>query len=66
MNAKSNHPPNIIKHLPDSINHRISEISCNEEEFNKAKTIYDTALQSTGYTEETLSYNKHTETDRTT
>ena len=63
INTKSNHPPNIIKQLPDSINRRISDISCNEDEFNKAKTIYDTALKSSGYTE-TLTHNKHRQTTR--
>ena len=58
INIKSNHPPNIIKQLPASINRRISDNSCNEHEFNKAKPIYDDALQSSGYTE-MLSFNKH-------
>ena len=58
LNIKSNHPPNIIKHLPASINRRISDDSCNEHEFNKAKPIYDDALKSSGYTE-MLSFNKH-------
>ena len=49
INVESNHPPNISKQLPDSINRRISDISCNEEEFNKAKTTYDDALKSIGY-----------------
>ncbi len=49
INTKSNHPPNIIKQLPAAINRRISDISCNETEFNKAKPIYEDALQSSGY-----------------
>ena len=58
INVESNNPPNIIKQLPDSINRRISDTSCNEDEFNKAKTMYDDALKSSGYTA-SLSYNKH-------
>ena len=58
INIKSNHPPNIIKQLPASINRRIFDNSCNEHEFNKAKPIYDDALKSSGYTE-MLSFNKH-------
>ena len=54
----TNHPPNIIKQLPASINRRISDISSNEHEFNKAKPIYDDALKSSGYTE-MLSFSKH-------
>ena len=58
INIKSNHPPHIIKQLPASINRRISDNSCNEHEFKKAKPIYDDALKSNGYTK-LLSFNKH-------
>eukprot|EP00794_Sanderia_malayensis_P008522 gene8522-biopygen6821 len=61
INVKSNHPANIIKKLPDSINRRIFDISCNEDEFNKAKTTYSETLKSSGYTE-SLSFNKHRQT----
>ena len=63
INVESNNPPNIIKQLPDSINRRISDTSCNEDEFNKAKTMYDDALKSSGYTA-SLSYNKHRQATR--
>ena len=36
-NYKSNHTPPIIKELPKMINKRIYDLSCNKEEFNKAK-----------------------------
>ena len=49
INAKSNHPPNIIKQLPKAIIHRIQTLSCNEEEFNKAMPAYSTALTSSGH-----------------
>lgn len=49
INAKSNHPPAIIKHLPSAINSRIASISCNEEEFSKAKPVYEDALKKSGY-----------------
>ena len=55
VNVRSNHPPSILKHLPDNINHRLSDISCNEEAFNSSKRCYQRALQASGYTEE-LSY----------
>ena len=29
INAKSNHPPTIIKDLPKMINKRLSDLSCN-------------------------------------
>ena len=50
INAKSNHPPTIIKHLPAAINRRISNLSCNEEEFHKASGPYNAALRASGYT----------------
>ena len=63
INTKSNHPPNIIKQLPASINRRISANSCNEHEFNKAKPIYETALKASGYSE-TLIYNEDNQPTR--
>ena len=49
INAKSNHPPTIIKHLPAAITSRIASLSCNEEEFSKAAPAYKEALQKSGY-----------------
>lgn len=63
ISTKSNHAPNIFKQLPASINRRISDNSCNERVFNKAKPIYDTALKTSGYTE-TLTYDKQPTTRR--
>ena len=39
INAFSNHPPTIIKQLPEMINRRISDLSCNKEEFDKVKSV---------------------------
>ena len=33
INVNSNHPPSIIKHIPESINTRLSNLSSNEEVF---------------------------------
>jgi len=49
ISAHSNHPESIIKQLPEMINKRINELSCNEEEFRKAKTTYESALSEAGY-----------------
>ena len=49
IHAKSNHPPTIIKELPNMINRRISDLSCDREEFTKAKGQYEDALQSSGF-----------------
>ena len=49
VNANSNHPPTILKQLPTMINTRLSTLSINEEEFNKAKPLYETALKNSGF-----------------
>ena len=59
INAKSNHPPNILRDLPSMINKRLSDLSCNEEEYEKAKPLYETALNESGY-KTTLTYTKTT------
>ena len=38
-----------IKQLPSMINKRISNLSCNEHDFNKAKPLYESALRSSGF-----------------
>ena len=58
INKKSNHPPQIIKQLPAMINRRICEISCNEEEFRKAKYTYKDALEKCGYNDD-MKYQKY-------
>ena len=49
VNAKSNHPPVVIKHLPMNITERLSSISCNKDELNKSKPIYGEALKKSGF-----------------
>ena len=34
IHSKSNHPPSIIRNIPEAINKRLSEISCDEDAFN--------------------------------
>ena len=55
INAKSNHPLNILSDLPSMIKKRLSDLSCNEEEYEKAKPLYETALNESGY-KTTLAY----------
>ena len=55
INTQSNHPPNIIKQLPKTIEKRLSEHSSNEDIFNNAKPVYEKALKDAGYTT-TLTY----------
>ena len=49
VNAKSNHPPTIIKDPPKMINKRLSDLSCNKDEFKKAKPLYENALKESEY-----------------
>ena len=49
INVKSNHPPSIIKELPKMINKRLSDLSCNKGEFDKAKPLYEKPLHESGY-----------------
>ena len=49
VNAKSNHPPTVIKQLPKSVESRLNVISCNKEKFDAAKPIYEKALKDSGY-----------------
>ena len=55
MNINSNHPRSILDQLPAAINRRLTDISCNEETFNKAKQRYEEALKSNRFNEK-LSY----------
>ena len=49
IHSESSHPPSIIKQLPSTTSKRISNLSCNEHEFNKAKLLYESALKSSGF-----------------
>jgi hypothetical protein len=60
INTQSNHPPTIIKQIPEMIGRRISDLSCNKEEFEKAKGMYEAALKNSGYKGK-LEYKENTE-----
>ena len=49
VHSKSNHPPNIIRNIPEAINKRLSEISSDEDAFNEAAPPYQEALRTSGY-----------------
>ena len=57
VNAKSNHPPTIIKHIPVTVEKRISSLSSSEEIFKKAAPKYNEALKSCGYNQ-TIKFSK--------
>lgn len=49
VNAQSNHPPVVLKNLPENINNRLSEISIDSKRFNEAIEPYQQAINSSGY-----------------
>ena len=49
IHTSSNHPPQIIKQLPTSIEERLSRNSSNKEIFDTIKNEYEDALQQSGY-----------------
>ena len=59
IDAKSNYPPNILRDLPSMINKRLSDLSCNEEEYEKVTQLYETVLNESRY-KTTLTYTKTT------
>ena len=54
----SNHPPNVLKAIPKSVNRRISDISSSAVEFDAAKEVYQTALNNSGHKHE-LTFQEH-------
>ena len=49
INRYSNHPPSVIKQVPDSIAHRLSDISSSAEVFQQALPEYQNALRDSGF-----------------
>jgi hypothetical protein len=64
VNKNSNHPPAIIKNIPESINKRLSNISSNEAIFKEAIPPYQAALEMSGY-QYRLSYKPQRDTNTT-
>ena len=62
INKKSNHPPAIIKSIPEAVNKRLSSISQNEQVFNSAKPPYQEALAKSGFEYE-LKYKQPTDSN---
>ena len=49
VSTMSNHPPSILKNLPENINRRLSSISSGEEEFKMEADKYQHALEECGH-----------------
>ena len=65
IHKDSNHPLSITKQLPAMIQRRISDISSDVNEFDKAKDIYNKALKDSGYRDEITYTNTPTQRRRT-
>ena len=59
VHSLSNHPPSVLKNIPEAVNKRLSNISSNDEIFNTAAPPYQEALRKSGYNHQ-LQYNQTT------
>ena len=59
VNSKSNHPPSVLKQIPQGIAKRLSDISSSKEIFDAAVPEYKEALRKSGYDDD-LKYEKST------
>ena len=51
IHVQSDHPKNVIKHIPKTVNDRLCRLSANEAEFNKEKELYQNQLKESGFNE---------------
>ena len=65
INTESNHPPNIIKHIPININKRLNQNSSSKKVFDKSKKEYEDALKESGYKNFKLEYNPQKQQPKT-
>ena len=54
INKEFNHPPNLIKHLPASIEKRLSNNSFDEKIFQESAIYYEDTLNKAGYLDEVV------------
>ena len=64
IHSSSNHPPQIIKQLPNSISERVSKNYSNQEIFNTAKVKYEDALKKSGYSVNSKYTNNKSENEK--
>ena len=50
VRSESNHPPDILKNIPESVNRRLSAIASDENQFKQSINPYQEALEKAGYT----------------
>ena len=63
INAASNHPPSVLKHIPKMVEKRSQSISSDEAVFNNAKLTYEETLKRSGF-ETKFDYKKNESTTR--
>ena len=49
INVNSNHPPNIIQNLPESISQRTNKLSSDKTVFNNSKELFNNSLSNSGF-----------------
>ena len=65
IDSSSNHPPQIIKQLPNSISEKLSKNSSNHEIFNTVKVEYNDVLRKSGYNVDLKYINNKSEKPKT-
>ena len=63
ISKQSNHPPSILKQVPNSISRRLTDISSSEQVFQQASPQYEAALRMSGF-EESIEYEPDRAEDR--
>jgi hypothetical protein len=56
INSHSNHPPSIIRQIPQSIDKLISQLSSNQSAFDTSVPLYESALHRSNYDAANLNY----------
>ena len=56
INKESNHPPSVLKNIPQNVNNRITRNSKNEEVFNASIQPYKDALSQSGFNNNNLNF----------
>ena len=59
IHRESNHPPHILKSLPNMIQKRLCTLSTNSEAFERTKSDYETALMKSGYKNNKMQFQEH-------
>ena len=65
VNASSNHPPSVLKHILKSLSKRITTNLCNEDIFHKSVLFCNSILQDSGFNENIIYYPEESVSSRT-